>query len=324
MNDEMDRRLRQLAREQAETAPQSLEWDGVVERASEPASTVASGRWPVVAAAAVLIVVGVAVVAAVRTADAPASSTESSATATSPTGSSEVHATIPSVDNTTGNGHVAAAPEGLRANCDGMAFDLMGDSASFSQLPTLDSDGAAALEFAVDQGVPSDFEPSNYDWRLGPSDPDRPDWVRLLGIPEPMTSGPFATAAVRRDGDSFQTVLPGVGAVGYCNMTIEANGWSVATLAVDPTQTDDSTSSVLRILANETACAGGRTPPLDDVYTRVDETSSTISILVLIRTPDGGQTCPSNPDFTLEISLDAPLGTRTITDAGVIPAAPVR
>jgi len=66
MSDELDRRLQQLSREQAESAVSPIEWDAVSERADQAHGVGHVRRWPAVAAAAMLIVAGVVVIALVR------------------------------------------------------------------------------------------------------------------------------------------------------------------------------------------------------------------------------------------------------------------
>lgn len=76
MTEELDRRLQQLAHEQAEAAPLPLEWGDVLDRSDATVEGHARRRWPAVAAATALIVAGVAVISMVSTSDAPAPSTD--------------------------------------------------------------------------------------------------------------------------------------------------------------------------------------------------------------------------------------------------------
>jgi len=76
MTEELDRRLQQLAQEQADAAPLPLEWDDVLDRSDATVEGHARRRWPAVAAATLLIVAGVAVISMVRSSDAPGPSTD--------------------------------------------------------------------------------------------------------------------------------------------------------------------------------------------------------------------------------------------------------
>jgi hypothetical protein len=66
MSDELDRKLQQLVHEQTETARTPLGWTAVSERSHQIPAASRGRRWPAAAAAAVLIVAGVAVIALAR------------------------------------------------------------------------------------------------------------------------------------------------------------------------------------------------------------------------------------------------------------------
>ena len=68
----------------------------------------------------------------------------------------------------------------------------------------------------------------------------------------------------------------------------------------------------MSVLATEMACAGGRAPEERNVQALVlAETHETVSIVMLVESAKGGQTCPSNLSFEYHVELTSPLGDRT-------------
>jgi hypothetical protein len=49
------------------------------------------------------------------------------------------------------------------------------------------------------------------------------------------------------------------------------------------------------------------------------ETDEAVSIVMLVESAEGGQTCPGNPSFEYHVELTSPLGDRTVLDASVYP-----
>lgn len=206
------------------------------------------------------------------------------------------------------------APERMYARCDSMTFDLADGDVALDDLAPLDEDAGAALEFAEAQGVPVEYRRSLYDWRVATSTAEQ---VALLGIPVSSRASRFAATTVLRDGDAFRTIAPGVGALGYCAMSIEADGWSRASLVIDPSTQQSPDDFELAVLATEQACANGQIPPPENVYTEVHETAATVEILVMVKSRGGN--CSINPSFPISVQLKEAIGTRTISDVSVHP-----
>lgn len=250
------------------------------------------------------------------------STTETSPPATDPVSSTATTA----AEHVDGWSHTP--PPGLRARCDNQTFDLAPGRSVFDDLPELDADALAALEFAESLNVPNAYERSLVDWRISPSDPDE---VRLIGSigaaaqvadPDRVTTLPFAATTVVRDGEGFRPTAPGVGGIGYCEMTIEADGWGPVEVTVDRSIASPASNSIPLIIT-ERACASGRTPPPEDLYIDIDETDTAINVLVLMRTPDGDQTCTMNPSLPIDLPLTDPLNDRVILNQGTVPAVPL-
>lgn len=112
---------------------------------------------------------------------------------------------------------------------------------------------------------------------------------------------------------------------GQCRMEVLADGWGNARFALDPGAEPAPHDDRIAVLATEMACTGGGPPDGRRVRSVVvGETEETISVVILVEPPTGGQTCPGNPRFRHEIPLDAPLGDRTVLDGSTYPPSPAR
>lgn len=101
---------------------------------------------------------------------------------------------------------------------------------------------------------------------------------------------------------------------GQCGIELGADGWGPARFILDPSVRPDPDSHTLSVLATEVDCASGQPPVGRDVRAVVlDETQTTVSIVILVETRGGD--CPSNPRFPFEVDLPSPLGDRAILDA---------
>lgn len=81
-------------------------------------------------------------------------------------------------------------------------------------------------------------------------------------------------------------------------------------------------ASGVDLLVMELACSSG-----EDAEGRIEvveqaEGTSAVELLVAVR-PDGGGDCPSNPATPFTVTLDQPLGDRTVIDTSVYPPRPL-
>ena len=117
-----------------------------------------------------------------------------------------------------------------------------------------------------------------------------------------------------RDGASWRTLAPGLGAIGQCEMRVSRSGYTSADLSIDPSSDPDQDSVSLQLLARERACAGGLPPAGRNVVSSVGETDASVSVLVLVEETPGGATCPMNPKFPVSVTLHRSLGGRQLLD----------
>jgi hypothetical protein len=92
-----------------------------------------------------------------------------------------------------------------------------------------------------------------------------------------------------------------------------------ATWWVDPQAAPLPTTTTIRALVRETACASGRSPEGRVEPPRIDVGAEAITVTFDIRKLPGGQDCQGNAPFPVTITLPEPLGNRTLLDGGVKP-----
>jgi hypothetical protein len=198
------------------------------------------------------------------------------------------------------------------ASCGGVRFpDLPPDTSSFVPFASW-----SEVDLANIGGEASFFEEfvDPYKWFL--ADQSASDRV-LFGEPTEPPAGdpPYAYAALElRDGHWAPREW------GQCRIELGADGWGNARFRLDPAVHPDPQSLTVSVLATEMACAGGQAPKGRQVRAVVlDETDEVVSIVILVESPTGYQTCPGNPSFEFQVDLGSPLGDRTILDASAYP-----
>jgi hypothetical protein len=81
----------------------------------------------------------------------------------------------------------------------------------------------------------------------------------------------------------------------------------------------DVASTGLDVLLLERACASGQ-PPVGRVFAPVvTSAADTVTILIPVRSAEGGQDCQGNPPFALRVELPEPLGERRLLDGSTLP-----
>ena len=112
---------------------------------------------------------------------------------------------------------------------------------------------------------------------------------------------------------------------GQCNLGIVApDGVSFARWWLDPdSPAITPASTTIDILLREQACASGRSPEGRVLVPTIVTTGESIVIAVGIQKRPGGQDCPGNPAFPVELELPDAIGSRSLFDASEFPPRPV-
>jgi hypothetical protein len=107
---------------------------------------------------------------------------------------------------------------------------------------------------------------------------------------------------------------------GQCRIEVTAEGYGSAHWIFDRDVAPDPESSTLEIEIMEQACASGRAPTDREILPVITEAGDAVSITIFLEPVDAFDvTCPSNPWHPVVVTLDAPLGGRTIFDGAAIP-----
>lgn len=155
-----------------------------------------------------------------------------------------------------------------------------------------------------------------HDWYVAAETGDTRVLFGVRHEPPPPTAPPYAYATVEREGERW---VPD--AWGQCRVTVEAPGWGNARFVLEPAAAPDPSATSVRVQAWEVGCASGEPPRDREVRPVVlDADDRSVSVVILVEPVTGGATCPSNPPFPVEITLDRPLADRSVYDAGVDPA----
>lgn len=131
---------------------------------------------------------------------------------------------------------------------------------------------------------------------------------------DPSGNPPYADVTFRRSGEEWIA-----SSFGGCRLQVAAEGLGPATMILDPDREPDPASTELPVLINERNCASGQAPVDREIVPVVTETETTVEITVFVAPVKGGAECPSNPFHPIVITLDEPLGGRTVIDATTQP-----
>ena len=107
---------------------------------------------------------------------------------------------------------------------------------------------------------------------------------------------------------------------GGCRLEVSALGLGPATMILDPDREPDPASTELPVLIQERDCANGEAPIGREILPVVTETETTVEIAVLVAPVTGGANCPGNPFHPIVVTLEAPLGDRTVIDISTQPS----
>ncbi len=211
----------------------------------------------------------------------------------------------------TGGGAEATDSIGLSASCGRVRFPTIPpDPDAF---PPVDAEVEAIFDDLADHPVMVEmqFFLDSYDWFVA----DRTDdSIILFGRRAASVTDdlgpPYASMDLEiRDG----VWLPG--GFGQCRIELDAPGFGSADTVLAPDHEPNPASTELHLWINENNCAGGQAPDDREVLPVVTETESSIEIVTLVEPVSGGAECPGNPWYPITVTLEEPLGDRTVYDA---------
>ena len=106
---------------------------------------------------------------------------------------------------------------------------------------------------------------------------------------------------------------------GQCRIEVTAEGFGNAHWILDRDVAPNPESTTLEIEIMEQACASGQAPFDREIVPVVVEADDAVSITVFVEPVAGGADCQGNPWHPIVVTLDRPLGDRTVFDGASIP-----
>ncbi|WP_162602327.1 hypothetical protein [Nocardioides daejeonensis] len=191
-----------------------------------------------------------------------------------------------------GEGKLSAAED---ARVRGAFADLL-DEAPLDAPPELRSRGALKAHYVVLLHGPDDL---------------------VLGLGEWSEQGPGAQAMVlslARHGDSWQP-----DGWGDCQLRVVTRPGQERVELTAPTGGVDTTGRTITLLATERQCSSARDVTAYLSEPEVVETDDEVRVVITAEEVTGAATCPGNPPVEVALTLDRPLGSRRIVDAGAWP-----
>ncbi len=211
-----------------------------------------------------------------------------------------------------GDDSTASSPSGITATCGAVRFGAT--PPDVFEFPPIDAEVQAMLDdFATGPAaVEADWFVEDATFFVAERTDDR---IVLFAH--------YADGSAQRYGDAvFESAGDGVWRAsgwGGCNVQVEAIGLGAARVAYDPDRIADLASNELPLLINEQACASGQAPTDREIVPVITETDETVEILVFVAPVKGSATCPGNPWHPITVTLDAPIGERTLLNADRFP-----
>ncbi|GAA4766044.1 hypothetical protein GCM10023351_06520 [Microbacterium gilvum] len=193
-----------------------------------------------------------------------------------------------------------------------------------TRVDRLDERDAAVAATAVDDlGEPLALDAAA-GWFLVVSDDDT---LAFLRPADPAFEAPYELVALHRDlsGRGGADAVWRLSGRGACTPRADIGDRNDADVSLDPARPPSSDATTVHLLVTENACHGG-----EDAEGRVEvvelvETAETIALTIGVRpdTSHDAWTCPGHPATPFAVELSAPIGDRTLVDAGLVPARPL-
>ena len=207
-------------------------------------------------------------------------------------------------------------------------YDCMGTPISAETLTDprpateLDATGRAALDGLE---VPP-IDPAA--WTIVSTAPQEVVLLRALAEPDDHGAGDVRTHERMVITLVDAPNIPGspawmLSALGSCALTVPGPGGGTATVTLDPAAPVSPASTAVALLVTETACNSGQDAAGRVEVTSLQETGSTVEVVIAVSPRRGDQTCPSNPPTPFTVDLDEPLGDRLLLDASTVPPRPI-
>jgi len=101
---------------------------------------------------------------------------------------------------------------------------------------------------------------------------------------------------------------------GACPLTIDLGDLSVPTVTLDPAHTPEPAATELQLLVTESACNSGQPATGRVELVSLVETEDSVTVTIGVKPKSGFANCPSNPATPFTVTLEEPIGDRTLID----------
>jgi hypothetical protein len=198
-------------------------------------------------------------------------------------------------------------PPDTPVQCGGVSFEL-GDLEAPTPRADVDPGLAAVLDDWL-SGPEGSFWPQE-GWLLLRADDESADFVHI------GTDVSFVSAEMGRNG----WIWAGASGGEVCDVVrLLPPGYGAVDWELDPSfPRPDPTATEIHLLATELGCTSGSELGDRLLGPQVVETDDAVRIVVASIALTGSQTCPGNPPTAVTVTLDAPLGDRSLVDGRAI------
>lgn len=200
----------------------------------------------------------------------------------------------------------------LQARCGQVLFS--GVPPDLNEFPALDADAQSAIDELVNgpTGVEAEGFGDDTRWSMAARTDDE-----LVLFGRQQLGAEVATVSAQFTMRSGAWMPTGWGG---CRVQIEAPGLGPATVSTNPSALPRPVDTELALFITEQSCASGQAPIDREVVVVVTETADEVHVIALVAPVEGDADCPGNPLHPITVSLDAPLGERTLVDGHRFPA----
>jgi len=202
----------------------------------------------------------------------------------------------------------------VKAACGSVRFTTI--PPDVNEFPPLDNDAQAALGELVEGPTRSEAEgiDAGFTWSIAFRDNDQ---MVLFG--QGSQPGEYMEIKYERKADAWKPAF-----WGGCHIKIEAPGFDVTRVFLDPRYPIDSDATELPLLINKQTCAHRQISDNQNDVPLVNESDNSVEIVVFVEpVTHFPNACQRDSIYPISVSLQKPVGDRELLDAHIQPPTPM-